>query len=258
MHPFFESRNLPVSDRAPEEHWWHSAPLPDGTRVRSVQGDESYQQDFQFDMCEALLPHLGSLHGKRVLDIGAADGFFSVAAAAAGAAFVDAIDLHYPGWPKNLTFLSNAWSTPVRALTGDFRTHAFPLVYDVVFFLGVLYHVEDPFSAVYKLATLVRPGGYVAIETHVSQLPAVPFPVFEAASDVYPSTARQGLDGLGKAGGCNFLFPNREAVYQLAHMYGFSCVGPLDCAYTRHSPSRQLYVFQRLEPGSPRWIPPAP
>ena len=44
--------------------------------------------------------------GKTVLDIGAADGFFSIAAAASGASRVDAIDIAYVGSPVNLGFLS--------------------------------------------------------------------------------------------------------------------------------------------------------
>jgi hypothetical protein len=61
--------------------WYHSMPLPDGTRISGLHPDK----DVQFKTWEALrIPGDGGLAGKRVLDIGANDGFYTLAALMSG------------------------------------------------------------------------------------------------------------------------------------------------------------------------------
>ena len=252
MHDFFKGRESPVVARPPEEFWWHSTPLPDGTRTRSRQE----HQDTQFLMWDAIAAAApDGLAGKRVLDVGAADGFFSIAAAAAGAAEVHAVDAAYIGWPDHIRLLSQAWNLPVRIVSGDFRTHAFAETYDLILFLGVLYHLPDVFDAIKRLRGLLNPGGAIIIETQMSALD-IGRPVLEMASDVFATTAGQGVEALDNVGVSNFLFPNDMAMQQLAHMYRFRCRPKVACDYSRRFTSRAFYVFETLDDGAPRWTPP--
>lgn len=72
------------------ELWWHNMPLPDGSRINGVSQDK----DLQLKMWKAMqIAANGGLENKYVLDIGANDGFFSLAALAAGAREVTAMDM---------------------------------------------------------------------------------------------------------------------------------------------------------------------
>mgnify|MGYP000471756262 CR=1 FL=1 len=95
-----------------------------------------------------------SLAGKTVLDIGAWDGFFSFEAERRGAARVVATDYfcwNGPGWGSKAGFelAREHFGSSVEDLdldVCDLRPEN-PGVFDLVLFLGVLYHVENPMLA---------------------------------------------------------------------------------------------------------------
>jgi len=102
--------------------WWHSLPLPDGRRIVGAHLDK----DFQLKMWDALQIPPNALQGKAVLDIGANDGFFTVAAFLSGASHVTAINSEdWTTWPLNIRFASEAWKVNPEVVTGDFRTYPF-------------------------------------------------------------------------------------------------------------------------------------
>lgn len=197
---------------------------------------------------------LGNLSGKTVLDIGAADGWFSIASAASGAAEVTAIDKDYNGWDKNIKFLSSEWKLPVKIATDDFRNTISLEKYDIILFLGVIYHIEDVFSTIKKLRRMLNKNGRIIIETQVTTIES-DRPIFETASDVFPTTAPQGVDSLNQVGVSNYLFPNKQAVEQLAHMYHFECISKNDSEYTMRYKHRHIYEFRKIESKLPRWKP---
>jgi SAM-dependent methyltransferase len=248
---FFQGRGSPVVERPGDEFWWHSTPLPTGVRTKSKQESQENQFLMWDAICGATPDGFGA---KSVLDIGAADGFFAIAAAAAGASRVDAIDLAYIGWPNNLKFLSQQWNIPIHIMTGDFRSYNFERRYDVIFFLGVLYHLEDVFGVFRILHNLLNCRGSVIIETQVSQNDSE-FPMFEMASDLFPSTVGQGIEAIDNVGVSNYLVPNKLAIYQLAHMYRFKCHEKIRCSYTDNFPLRHFYVFDKLPDDAARWDP---
>ncbi len=98
----------------------------------------------------------GGLSGKRVLDIGANDGFFTLCALMAGAAEVIALDKDWFTWPQNIQYASQAWGVNPKIVTADFRSWEAPHKFDVIFFLGVLYHLQDVFSTMQKLSSLLE------------------------------------------------------------------------------------------------------
>jgi tRNA (mo5U34)-methyltransferase len=146
--------------------------------------------------------------GRSVLDIGAYDGYFSFAAERAGAARVVALD-HYV-WFTDMAGYMADWrasvavgGTPLPAphesrhwkpqempgrrpfdmarkaldsrvvpVVGDFMTMDLSKLgtFDVVLFLGVLYHLQDPLGALRRLASVVAPGGRAYIDTQGMEL----------------------------------------------------------------------------------------
>lgn len=252
LRRFLTGRAFPIRPEPEGRFWFHSAPMPDGTRIRSGIAE----QETQFiSLAEMLAVEPALFEGRRVLDIGAADGFFSVAAAAGGAEAVTAIDCDYVDWPKNIAGLAEAWGADIALETGDFRHHTFSGTFDTVLFLGVLYHLEDAFAAFRKLRDLVAPGGHLVMETQMSGI-AHELPIFELASDVYDTVADQALDYADMVGVSNYLFPNLPAVHQLAHMSGFDCRQAAPSAYSERFATRAIFVMQRLAEGE-RWRPPA-
>jgi hypothetical protein len=78
MKPFFQDRfERLVESPNQSQFWWHSLPLPTGDRINGYNQDK----DLQFKQWRAMqIADKDGLAGKRVLDIGANDGFFTVAA----------------------------------------------------------------------------------------------------------------------------------------------------------------------------------
>ncbi|MDF3034814.1 MAG: Methyltransferase type 11 [Paucimonas sp.] len=245
MNSYFQKHKAELID-APEGtfNWWHSMPLPNGKRISGASEDK----DLQFKMWQALrIPNEGGLSGKRVLDIGANDGFFSIAALMAGAESVTSVDKDWKSWPGNIRYASGAWDVQPNIITADFRTHNFNQQYDVIFFLGVIYHLEDVFTCMKMLRELVADQGVIYMETQMSGIHSE-LPIFEFASDIYPTIAGQGKDKRDMVGISNYLFPNEPAVRNLAHTYDFeyeSLDGP-DNVYSQELPARRIFKFTKL------------
>jgi len=226
--------------------WWLHMPLPDGTRIRGYNQDLNYH----FKTWDALqIPSSGGLAGKSVLDIGANDGFYTLAALKAGAESVTAINSKdWDTYPHNLQFAADAWGVRPEIVTADFRTHDFGRRFDVVLFLGVLYHLEDVFTCMKILRGLLNPGGVLYIETQMTSIQC-DLPIFENASDIYPTTVDQLKKGLTNAGLSNYLLPNEHAMRNLAYSYDFtyeSLKGEHNLITQQH-PHRQLFKFTKQE-----------
>jgi SAM-dependent methyltransferase len=177
------------------DYWFHSVDVGDGVITK---GSKSYS----FSANEWTGLRLGDLTGRSVLDIGAWDGWFSFAAEDAGAARVVALD-HYVWSVDHKAFqqhvadreqrgepmvdamtLPDVWRpdelpgkagfNTARRLRGskvedvvlDFAVDDLsPLgTFDVVLFLGVLYHVVDPVGALRKVYSVTK--DYAVILTH--------------------------------------------------------------------------------------------
>jgi Methyltransferase domain len=238
---FFEPSYRQLVHQPNGHPWWHSLPLPDGDRIAGVNPDHN----LQLKMWQAFgIDAANGLRSRKVLDIGANDGFFTIASALAGADHVTAINNADwgPTYPDNLAYGTERWGVAPEILIGDFRTHAYTLRYDVILFLGVLYHLENVFAAMALLRGLLVDGGEMYLETQLSQIDS-PLPLYEAASDIYPTIARQDKGNLGRSGLSNFLFPNEAAIRNLAHAYDFACenLGGVRAAYTRENPTRGVF-----------------
>jgi hypothetical protein len=69
--------------------------------------------------------------------------------------------------------------------------------------------------------------------------------IYEAASDIYPTIAKQYKQYLHATGRSNFLFPNEAAIRNLASSYEFTCERLLGI-YTSDYPSRGVFRLKKL------------
>jgi 2-polyprenyl-3-methyl-5-hydroxy-6-metoxy-1,4-benzoquinol methylase len=215
-------------------------PLSNGDRIAGAHPDPNVQlklwQTLGLELDE-------NLHAKRVLDIGANDGYFTIATILAGADQVSAINTaDRRSYPHNLNFAAEQWNVNPEVLVGDFLTYPFVGGYDVILCLGVLYHLENVFLAMRRLRSLLNHNGTLYLETQLSQIESA-LPLYESASDIYPTIAPQNKEKLDGTGISNFLFPNAAAVMNLAYSYDLVCER-LEGVYTTDYGSRAVFKMR--------------
>jgi tRNA (mo5U34)-methyltransferase len=188
--------------------WFHSFSLPGGAELAGEKPAEVLRQE-----AEVIFRH--GVAGKSVLDIGAWDGFFSFEAEKRGAARVLATD-HFcwsgPGWGTKAGFdyVHGQLGSRVETLDIDvpqISPEAVGGVFDVVLFLGVLYHVKDPLKCLEQAASVT--GERMVVETETA-LDVLPWPVMR-----YYEASALNEDAT------NFWAPNRRALEAMFRDLGF-------------------------------------
>ena len=111
-----------------------------------------------------------NLQGKRVLDVGASDGFYSFECERRGAEVL-AIDDE----SSLLAGTGNGFRV-ARDLLGSHAGYeardvelldpATDGMFDLVLFINVLYHLRNPMLALERLASVTRPGGKLVLKTY--------------------------------------------------------------------------------------------
>src|SRR4026209_1320594 len=143
-----------LKPRAAAILWYHTIDLGGGVVTRGI--DDTPQR-----LARVHLP--ASLHGLTVLDIGAWDGFFSFECERRGAARVVAADYyswHGPGWGTKAAFqlAREALGSAVADVDIDVMDLSPERLgtFDVVLFLGVLYHLRHPLLALERVSSVTR------------------------------------------------------------------------------------------------------
>jgi tRNA (mo5U34)-methyltransferase len=201
---------IPVSGdlaaRAEAIRWYHTIDLGGGVVTKGID-------DSAFRLARLELPQ--SLTGMTVLDIGAWDGYFSFEAERRGASRVVAADYyswHGTGWGSKAGFelARGALGSKVEDLDIDVMDLSPERVgqFDVVFFLGVLYHLRHPLLALERIASVTRT--LLIVETVVDMVgigrPAVAF---------YPGRELNGDP-------TNWWAPNLPALHGMLRDVGFA------------------------------------
>ena len=143
-----------------EHFWWHSIELRPGIVTPGASGTS------QKTIPLYNLP--GDLSGRTVLDIGCWDGIFSFECERRGAERVVAADLWENVGRGAFDFAREELGSKVEPLECD--VYDLPGVlggerFDLVLFLGVLYHLRHPLLGLEKVAACTKPGGMAVIET---------------------------------------------------------------------------------------------
>lgn len=227
--------------------WYHSIELAPGV-VTPGRAPLAFWKE------ELRALQLPNLAGKSVLDVGAYDGFFSFATEQLGASRVVALD-HY-AWSTDMPAYMHEWrdcqktgrtlpsphrtehwrpeelpgkapfdaartclGSSVESVTTDFMAARAAIIgsFDLVLFLGVLYHVEDPLGAVRRMREFTATGGMCIIETEAMEVPGSGS---RALFEFFPSDELNGDDS-------NWWAPNAAALMGLCRAAGFSSVKQL-------------------------------
>jgi tRNA (mo5U34)-methyltransferase len=146
--------------------WFHCIDLGHGIRTRGIYDPTT------------LLARLGlpaRLDGRRALDVGAWDGFYSFELERRGAEVLatDHFSWSGEGWGTKDGFLlaRDALGSQVRDLDIDpteLTPEAVGGQFDLVLFLGVLYHLRDPMTVLDRLRSVT--AGMLVLETEVGML----------------------------------------------------------------------------------------
>ena len=159
-----------LQSRADALRWFHSIDLGHGVVTRGVDATQSER------LARLRLPE--DLSGRSVLDIGAWDGFFSFEAERRQAARVVATDYfawHGTGWGTGqgkaaFELARTALESRVEDIDIDVLELSQERVgsFDVVLFLGVLYHLPNPLLALERVASVT--SGLLILETVVDMV----------------------------------------------------------------------------------------
>jgi len=117
---------------------------------------------------ERVAPHISSLRGRKVLDVGCGNGYYLFRMASMGAALTIGID-------PSMLFLAQFSAVQKYLKVTD--TFLLPVgfedlpenmeAFDTVFSMGVFYHRRSPFDFLKSLKMLLRRGGELVLETLV-------------------------------------------------------------------------------------------
>jgi tRNA (mo5U34)-methyltransferase len=139
--------------------WHHRIELAPGMFTPAVQWTNEVLADIN-------LPE--DLSGLRVLDLGARDGFFSFECEKRGASEVIAVD-YAPIELTGFAVASKILNSKVKWLTANvYRINELNLgKFDLILFLGVIYHLRNPYLAIDRIYDALKIDGKVIVESHV-------------------------------------------------------------------------------------------
>lgn len=222
-NPVYEIVNQVAAEQRAEyfaSGWWHSIDLGAGGITPGAHKLEELRDNFaRFELPE-------DLTGKRVLDIGCWDGFYSFEAERRGAEVVS-VDC----WRPEKYFVAH------EALQSRAQFHELSVYevtrdrlgsFDIVFFLGVLYHLRHPLLALERVCEVTR--DCALIESHV---------IDHARATAYPNMEFYEQAELGGQYD-NWWGPNSECLLRMTRAAGFVRVQAL-----RPQLSRNVLKAQR-------------
>jgi tRNA (mo5U34)-methyltransferase len=196
--------------------WWHTIDLGNGIVTPGVDPTPARLRQIHFPQ---------DLTDKTMLDIGAWDGFFSFEAERRGARRVLATDSFCwggGGWGNKAGFelARRALDSRVDDLKIDPLDLAPETVgtFDLVLFLGVLYHMRHPLLALERVASVTR--GQLILQTQVDLL-GVP----RAAMAFYEGSECNNDP-------TNWCGPNPAALFAMLRTVGFSKISIIDQSFS--------------------------
>jgi len=146
-------------------HPWRKGPY----HIHGTHIDTEWHSDWKW---ERVRPHLQSLGGRTILDVGCGNGYHCWRMVGEGAKLAVGIDPS-PLFVcqffamKNFIQNSRAWVLPL----GIEELPKAPGAFDTVFSMGILYHRRSPIGHLLDLKAFLRPGGELALETLVADGP---------------------------------------------------------------------------------------
>jgi len=139
--------------------WHHQIDLGNGITTPG-------EQDSQRLLEQISLP--SDLSGLSVLDLGARDGFFSFECEKRGASRVVALD-YVPDDQSGFQLCKEVLGSKVQYVNESVYAIDSSILgsFDVVLFLGLVYHLRHPVLAIDRIYDILSLGGQMILETHV-------------------------------------------------------------------------------------------
>lgn len=138
---------------------WRKGPY----QINNLQLDSEWRGDMKWDR---VLPHIQSLVGKSVLDVGSGNGYFTYLMALEGAEIALGIE---PFLLFNYQFnaIRALMDNPPNAFVLPLKLEQVPAkpLFDTVFSMGVLYHQKDHLLHLQQLNAILAVGGELILET---------------------------------------------------------------------------------------------
>ena len=138
---------------------WRKGPF----NIHGIDIDTEWRSDLKWNRLEG---EIDALAGRRVLDVGCGNGYFSLRMRGDGAKFVLGID-PMPLFVYQFFALNHFVAASAVQLL-PLRLHELPepqRCFDTTFSMGVLYHQRDPLEHLRQLRRTLRPGGELVLET---------------------------------------------------------------------------------------------
>lgn len=126
--------------------------------------DSEWQSWMKWNRIQQKLP---ALENKLVLDVGCGNGYYMLRMKAQNPLLLMGID---PGLLQVMQFWSIEKYAQSQAVVLPLAMEDLPKnlnYFDVVFSMGVLYHRKSPIHHIMELASTIKPGGYLVLETLV-------------------------------------------------------------------------------------------
>ncbi|HYC58203.1 MAG TPA: methyltransferase domain-containing protein [Thermoanaerobaculia bacterium] len=139
--------------------WWHQIELAPGI---VTPGDDSNRMKLPILDRIGLPPNLRDM---RILDIGCSDGYFTFEMEARGGdvTALEFVPATYTGFETARTILgSRAQFVMENVYNLNPETYGY---FDVVLFMGVLYHLRKPLAALDAIRSVMRPGATLFVAT---------------------------------------------------------------------------------------------
>jgi tRNA (mo5U34)-methyltransferase len=231
-------RGKDFSQELAAQGWYHSFELPDGTRFEGHNTLDILRTRW------GRFPIPADLTGRRVLDIGAWDGWFSFEAERRGAQVIAIDCVEIP----NFLFIHEKLQSKVDYRIVDFfdLPQAGLGQFDFVFFLGVLYHLKHPLLALEMVAAMTTDTAIV--ESFVTDAQT-----WQETRDKIPTLEFYETDELGNQLD-NWFGPSVTALLAMCRAAGFARV---ELMYARGF-TAGVACFRKWEPEPAEPTEPAP
>lgn len=182
-----EMTSAEIQQKINSHTWYHEIDFGNGLRSESKAPERDYHRKL-WRFIEAQLD-LIDFRGKSVIDIGCWDGYWSFYAERRGATEVLALDDFTQNWsnPTGIYLAKGLLKSKVEIIPdcsvyelGKLRRR-----FDIVLFLGVYYHLWDPFYAFAQVRHCCRAGAQVAVEGNICT--AMPPKALYLTADIFNS-----------------------------------------------------------------------
>ena len=169
-----------LREAAGQFFWWHSIRLRDNVVTPGISGENA---------AISVMGIPDDLTGVSVLDVGCWDGYYSFECEKRGADRVVASDIWETSGRDAFDFAHHELDSKVEPLESSVYDldPDYAGRFDLVLFLGVLYHLKHPLLALEKIASCTKPGGRIIVDTIIdikSQLNLQPVMIFHPGSEV--------------------------------------------------------------------------